>query len=276
MSTIVPRNAATSLIAAGASAVVLPSLRSVINQVLDARADNLALRQAVIDHEAEHSNVLAPPLAQVGSGSGGSGRGGPNEGTWNRRDLLVKPLRNSNVPNTIPRNLASKIVFDVVNIRGGGNTSTSAIAEANFFFTLSQHPQASSWGALFDQYCIVEASVTWWSAQSLNSSAAPIELHTALDFDNSSNLGSLSALDAYGTAQYGPLVYNKKVTRSVKPCVKPDVSSTASAGATRMWIDMAQNATPHFGIRSIFATSTGTSQPYVMETTVAYAFRNSI
>jgi hypothetical protein len=168
------------------------------------------------------------------------------------------------------------VVWDVVKVRQVGNNSTSGITEINQSVSLSTHPQATSWAALFDQFCIPQFSVTWYSQEPPAGTGNILELHTAIDFDNVTNLGSIAALDDFGSSQVDLLVFNKQVTRSVRPTFKSTASGTASAAVQKGWLDTATPAIAHFGIRAIFAQGTTAAVNYTIETTIWYAFRNSI
>jgi hypothetical protein len=258
------------------STVPLSVVREVFQEIAAERQRNLAFRQAVSDHEAANVPKVAPAqTGRVASGKSGGGRGSGGGGRSNKSDLRLKPPKMSTVPS-VPRSLANQIVFDTCTIRTTVSNSTSTISESNFAVSLSTNPQSASWAALFDQWCVPQFSVTWMSIEPPSFTGTTPELHTAIDFDNSVNLGSLAAIDDYGTARTDVLIFNKSVTRSVRPCVKPDASGTSGALTARSWIDCAQPGILHYGIRSIIGQASTAATTLVVDTTVWYAFRNTI
>jgi hypothetical protein len=193
----------------------------------------------------------------------------------NKSDLRLKPLSPGNVPSRIPRNIQSMITWDVVKVNSTIVLSTTAIVETNFAFSLSQHPQSAQWVALFDQWCIPMASVTFTSEMPPGATGTPAFLTTALDWDNATSLGSIATLQDFGSAQVLILEPGKSVTRTVLPCAKPVVGSTTNFGVSRMWIDSAFPGLSQFGIRSIASIP---QNVYSVNATVTiyFAFRNSI
>jgi hypothetical protein len=197
----------------------------------------------------------------------------------NAADLLVRVPSNSRTPTTVPRNIASMLAWDTVKF-DQGITATSTPTETNFAFQLNQHPQYASWQALFDQYCVVQASVTFRSDIPPGSTSTPPLLYTAIDFDNAANLGSISAIEDYATCAVNVMSTGKTFTRTVKPCCKDSVAlasgaSFVSSGLGRRWLDCSQTGIAHYGIRSLVGTSTGTI-PITATVTIWFAFRNQI
>jgi hypothetical protein len=190
-------------------------------------------------------------------------------------DLRVKPPTQLNVPSKVPKVIAGVIAWDSVKLNSGITSSTTTLVETNFSFNLGQHPQASSWTALFDQYCIVQATVSFDSAVPPGSTASPPQLITALDFDNIGALGSIAAIEDYATSEVINMAPGTRHMRSVRPCNKGVVTSTASAVPQRTWVDCGSSTIPHYGIRSIVQQGT-VSQPITVTTTIVFAFRNQI
>lgn len=242
----------------------------------ETRANNLAFREAVVRHERAHTNPPhTRPLLQADGRGGGSSRGGRNNPV-NTSDSRVAPRRATNVPRRVPRSLSNRIFWDVVKIRSTISTSSSGLVETNYNWTLSTHPQSSSLSALFDQWCIPQVSVSFRCTEAPSGPTSVPELHTALDFDNAATLGTIAQIDQFATSQVDLLLFNKTVTRSVRPCVKPDIQGGNAYGVTQMWVDCGAPATPHYGIRSIIAPSSTGSVVIVVETTLWYAFTNII
>jgi len=219
----------------------------------------------------------APSLPSNGRGGGSVKGRGSEWNTVNRSDLSTQPPSNS-VPNRVPRSVSNQMFWDVVKSRGTVTVTTSAITELNYSAALSAHPQASSFAAIFDQYCIPQFSVTWYNTTPPGGGQSEPILHTALDFDNIANLGSLASIDDYATCMVHNFPTGSSFTRSVHPCIKPTINSTATAGVSRSWFDCSTAASvPHTGIRSIWEIIQGsTSLVVVYEITIWFAFRSIV
>lgn len=255
------------------SMVPLSVVKEVLQEITETRRKNLEFRQAVSDHESANSQPEVPKVQLVGASrsSGGRSKKGVRQPT-NRGDLNLRPPGKS-CPNSVPRNVGSVVVWDIVKVRSTGSTSTSAVTELNFSAYLSLHPQATSWQTLFDQWSVPQMSVSIWS-QSVGSS---IEVHTAIDFDNVNALSSLAAIDDFESAQFASLYGAKIHTRSCKPCMKLSVPGNPynSSVLGRNWCDCAQATTPWNGLRTIIAPLASTGA-IVYEFTIWFAFRNQI
>jgi hypothetical protein len=179
------------------------------------------------------------------------------------------------IPSSVPSQIANRLAWDIVKIKTNLSLSAGA-SEVNYNFSLSQHPQVGSWSALYDQWCIPQASITWYSSQPMGSTLTCPDLHTAIDFDNSSPLGSVQLIDNYDNARVDVLVPQRKFTRSVKPCVKLTANSGGNTLA-RQWCDSGSPAILWYGIRSILnVTAAIPNGQFFSEITVWYVFRNRI
>lgn len=226
--------------------------------------------KAVYDHM-----TATPAVASSRSSRGSRGRSSKMS-PMNRADLAITPLKSGNVPSSVPRSINSKLTWDVVKIRGVTSTTIGAITEQNFSFSLASHPQASNWASLFDQWTIPQASISWYSQEPPSSTGSIVELHTAIDFDNTASLGGITQIDDYSSAQVDNLVYNKVVTRSVRPCCKLSANSTGSVAPAREWVDSNNTSVNFYGLRSIYASASSAFSNVTTETTIWFAFRNAI
>jgi hypothetical protein len=211
--------------------------------------------------------------SRVRGGSGSSNSMRPE----NRADLKVRPP-STRRPQSVPRSIQNMIVWDIVKLENLVTLSTSGVTEANSQFNLQLHPQVSSWVALFDQWSIPQASCTYRSLLPPGSSATPVFLVTALDFDSIGALGSVAAIEDYSTAEVMTMSHGAVVTRSVKPCVKfstQQSGSNVNSGLSTPWIDSGAAGTLHFGIRAI-ANQAAAAYPIEVTTTIWFAFRNQI
>lgn len=193
---------------------------------------------------------------------------------YNSRDLSVRPMTTS-IPQDVPKQVANKIMWDLVKVVNSFTLPSTGLVENNIYCTLTTHPQYASWAALFDQWCIPQFSIRFESLLPAGSTFAPAVLITALDFDNATNLGTTQALLDFSTAAETVMSCGKVFTRSVRPCVKPQLGATASSGVGRFWCDCGVPTTPWYGIR-IIGGSAGTA--YIISYTVSvwFAFRNQI
>lgn len=226
--------------------------------------------------EEKMPRTVARQGRRVARGPISSGLGGMNP--TNRGDMSVKPPDNSNVPKSIPRNIQSVIAWDIVKVNSL-ITGSSAIVETNFAASLATHPQANSWSALFDQWCIPQFTVEFDSQIPPGATNIPPVLYTALDFDNVTTLGSIQLLEDFSTAEARQLTTGVRTMRSVRPTVKVVQGiagpSTSTSGVSKaMWTDSGQQTTLYYGIRSILGISPSTVINVTW--TIWYAFRNQI
>lgn len=258
----------------------LEGLRSLASWVREARAEKLAFRSAVVEHERANSNPprSRPRLPSNGRGGGrrSGGRSSSSTGMTpsSGADLRVRPPNSRNVPTSVPRNIASQVVWDVLKFDIVHAVPTSGILEANDNFSLSNHPQASSWQALFDQWCIPQASITYQSLYPAGATTAPATMYTALDFDSNGTLGSVSGIEDFSTCAVKTMGTNQRVVRSIRPCSEVSTGSSIS-DLQRNWHDSTVPNIPHNGIRFIVG-SAATTYNIRKTITIWYAFRNQI
>lgn len=149
-------------------------------------------------------------------------------------------------------------------------SSGGGVSESNFNFFLGQMPGASKLAALFDQYCIycvtlrvvLEPSLSTVVAQNVSYG----RIHTAIDFDSSTAVGSEVAIQEYGSVQTSEFLPGKSYERFVKPVVSVLTGASNSTSATgggmdRLWVNSAFPNVPHFGIRILTAGNTSATSP---------------
>jgi len=264
---------------------------SIPNSAQDLSATELRRQLAVVKsaldsrdgwNRAAHEHESAS-FSTTGSGSSssshphlgaGRSRGGAGVIKSNKGDLALKPPGNR-VPR-IPKSLRNQIVWISGSMELSTITwSTSVVIENNYSFILQNLPNYTSCQNLFDQYCIAQASVSLYSGYPPGATGTPPKLYTAIDFDNSTNLGTVAAIEAYASCKIVDFTIGKVVTRSVSPCVKTNVSNVANAGVAQSWVDCAQSSINHFGIRTMFGIS-GSSYSCQPTLQLVVAFRNVI
>jgi hypothetical protein len=204
-----------------------------------------------------------------------SGLGGYQ--TVNSSDLRIRPPSNRNVPRSVPRNVAAMMAWDTVKINGSNTFSGSAILEQNYSFSMSQHPQSSSWLTLFDQYTIPQVTIEWDSTLAPGATTTSPMLYTALDFDNVTNLGTIQRLEDYTTSEAHPMNPQHRFSRSVRPVPKMLISTSSGNSPAGIvgpsWVDSGEPTAPFFGIRSILGIGAGSFNTTI---TIWYCFRNQI
>jgi len=223
---------------------------------------------------ADEKKQMAQPSRRLSTrqGSNSGGRSG-GTGRVNRLDLRCKPPT-SRVPDQVPRNLRNKITWATMRYNAALITSGASIVETNFAFGLNATAQSATWLALFDQYCIVQASITFELQSAYVTSGITGQIYTAIDFDNITNIGSVQAIENFSTCVVTQISAESSVTRSCKPCLPTDVNGAAGVAVGRQWIDSAFNNVPHYGIRSIIGVSTAVSITPIV--TLWVAFRSVI
>lgn len=204
-----------------------------------------------------------------------SGFGGYNP--TNRADLAIKPPSNLNVPRSVPRNVAAMVAWDTVKINSSNTFSTSSILEQNYTFSMSQHPQSSSWLTLFDQYSIPQVTIEWDSTVAPGATTQSPMLYTALDFDSAQNLGSIQRIEDFSSSEAHAFTPQMRVMRSVRPVPK-ELLATASGNSPASivgptWVDSGEPTASFYGIRSILGIGTGSFNTTI---TIWYCFRNQI
>jgi hypothetical protein len=258
--------------------------RWLANNVLGTTA--LAALTRLAGSAVQNHIAVSPNMAGKKKGKGRQGRRVQSGGTGGMyptsgADLRVKVPVFTNVPNSVPRNVASLIAWDTLKLDTTISTSTGGITETNFVFSLAQHPQNGSWTTLFDQYCIPQVSTTFRSQQPPGAGTASFSMYTALDFDNNTNIGSISNIEDYSTCEVHEMHPQMVYTRSIKPAVKivvgtSDGGSQVTKSVSRSWIDCTQPSLFHYGIRSICSAAPTGTYNILATTTIWYAFRNQI
>jgi hypothetical protein len=164
-------------------------------------------------------------------------------------------------------------------------SAAGSVVESNQGFSLTQFPDAASIAALFDQYCIYAVSSRATVDPSASSAVPGVdygEIYSALDFDSSSALSTVVAIQRFGSCIQSQLVLGKSYERFVKPCVAvitgaSNSTSNTGLGMQRLWLNSVSNSVPHFGVRFLTATNqSGTSVTLRLVHTAVFGLRNNI
>jgi len=179
-----------------------------------------------------------------------------------------------------PRNFLRAIHWIQSTVLSSVTTSNiGAVVEANQAFSLQGNvSDYANYAAVFDQYCIHSAVVRIIVNGTLSGSITPGRLHTALDFDNVSNLGSETTIQQYSTCISCEINTAKAVERVVKPCMAPAVwagGAFSGYAVARSWLNASSTNVPHYGIRVLTAGGGNTTKCDIY-VTVIVGFRNNI
>jgi hypothetical protein len=198
-----------------------------------------------------------------------------------RDDVTAKP-KNWLLTETVPRNYLSMPFWTQQSYLGRYDVAANtAFAEDNFFFMLVNFPSSSTLAACFDQYCIESVVISATPQIDTQGFATMGYLLTALDFDSTVNLGSLTAIQQFSTCLQTELASGQSIQRAVRPTVAPAIYNVGSAGfsaygVARMWIDSSNTNCPHYGYRSVYSNPAGTNVAFHINYTVTaiLGFRN--
>jgi hypothetical protein len=165
--------------------------------------------------------------------------------------------------------------------KGAAMTNNNAtITQTNFAFTSADISQFTSFATVFDQYRItrVEAWIVPVNPQSSNGAAVSRgSLLTVIDYDDTTNLGSEAAAEAYENCVITPASVGQY--RSFVPHI-----AVASYGGTftqftnllPSWIDCASTAVQHYGLKTIVTITDAAADSVTFDVYIRlhYEFRN--
>jgi len=167
-----------------------------------------------------------------------------------------------------PKNFAQQIHWVELTYSTVLGASSTGPTEANAYFNANFFNGFSDFSDCFDAYCLYSVTCAYVSIASGSTSGPPIRLHTAIDYDNTTNIG-LPTIMEFTSYQLDVLVAtgNTSAIRYVKPAVAIQVQNATTGlpvpGAIgRCWLDMAYSGTAHYGIRQIvdqFPTNTSSA-----------------
>lgn len=147
-------------------------------------------------------------------------------------------------------------------IFGPDPASTPGDGYWSLYFTLNDLPQMASYSALFDCYRINKAvlkltpfltGLTTSNIATGTTATFDECMVTVLDFDDSTQLTSLSAAEEYETYKMTPSY--KEHTRTLVPAVSSVAYKTALTFGytqkTKQWVDIANPEVPHYGVKGV-------------------------
>jgi len=196
-----------------------------------------------------------------------------------RRDLspqLVKTIK----PWSSQGNNITRFKF---NYSAASLTQLGVESDYSLTFTLSACASVTQLSALYDQYRIKAAAVTFTpqinGSSGLAVSANPFpKLYTVIDYDDATPI-TIAAMQQYDSVIVSPPF--TPITRFVVPHVAGALygGSTFSAygNLKNQWVDMSSTATPHYGLKAGIAALGGSStipQVYLVEVVLFVECRN--
>jgi hypothetical protein len=193
-------------------------------------------------------------------------------------DISQRPI-NGLISQRPPRSLGNQIFWFKSATSSPLTLSSGSVPnENNFTFNASTINGFSVYALAFDQYCLysIVAVLTLGNTSGVSSIIA----HTAIDYDIISNLGSLTALEAYTSHHATQLTSaGTSVVRYIKPCTAPLALNSGTAQPAlvmRNWLDTNYNAVVHYGLRTMFELGTATAPTVNVQFTYIVGFRNAI
>lgn len=176
-----------------------------------------------------------------------------------------------------PRNLLSQVYFVRQDYNTTTTTNTTTITESNYYWAASSYMlQFTSYLAVFDQYYLHSVVATVANLSSNSGVSSLPQVYTAIDFDNTANLGSLAAIQAYGTCNADILAPGGSVTRIIMPCNQLRLGSSDASGISRSWCDSANTGVAFYGYRLIANNTPAAATIMELTFSMIWAFRNNI
>jgi len=180
---------------------------------------------------------------------------------------------------TPPKNIRGQIHWVQAEAVKVNTLASSGNTEFNIQFALSDLASVVGLTGYFDQYCIYSIVVTLsFNDVGVSATTETGRGYTAIDYDNTTNLGSESAIQAFGTAV--AFVPGRSVQqRLIKPCVAPALYNAGAVftgyGVARAWLDCTSTGIIHYGYRSFFSGNgvSGINANYII--TYIIGFRNN-
>jgi hypothetical protein len=167
-------------------------------------------------------------------------------------DLTRRPMAPDLNFMHLPKNIKTQIHWFTVDCSLVFGLSVSSISEGNRSFALSDLSIGSAISTLFDQYAIFCVYARTNVTVSAATATSVPRYYTAIDYDNVTTLGSVAAIQAYGTVSHSSTVEVQE--RYIEPCAAPALYSGSAFNhfsQSRVWIDSVNTTTPHYGFRLI-------------------------
>lgn len=202
-------------------------------------------------------------------------KGGKRGRTSKRRKLAPKMrLSRANLKNDI--HYFKRYITNPETI--SGNVAWNPYIAA-YSFTFGQLVNVGEYTALFDQYQITTIVVKWYlridpSAQTAATASFP-KMYYFRDYDDAAPPPTLNNFREHARCQVRVMNPNRPITVRLKPAILQQLYQTAVAAGYgpkwNTWIDMNDNAVPHYGIKWAIDNLTNTN--YRVDTEVRIWFK---
>jgi len=187
--------------------------------------------------------------------------------------------QNFNIVERPPRSLGTQTFWAELSYDALLSLVSTGVNEYNYAFLASSFNGFSNAATFFDQYCIYCVTIAV-SSMLVEASYGAITCHSAIDYDSVSNIGKAGIMSytSYNDTSLGS-GGQTSLTRFVKPCVAPQVTSSnlpVAGGVSRQWLDIAYPNVQHYGYRMLFdAFSANVSNAVHVVFTATIGFRNN-
>lgn len=183
---------------------------------------------------------------------------------------------------TPPKSIRNQIYWIQGKLQTQLTISNSVPTESNYPFQFADLVDLVGLAAFFDQYCLYSVTVNITpdfegAGSTLYTFGSCV---TAIDYDNTTNLGVRDKVLAFSSAVVTELNTGQSVQRYIKPCVAPALYSTGASlsgyGVSRMWVDSNVTTVPHYGFRSFFVSNTVNGLSVTNDFTYIVGLRNNM
>ncbi len=163
----------------------------------------------------------------------------------------------------IPKSLTAPNVLKFSRMVNTGTVLTTSVTLPTFAslnFTLNDLPEVASFQTLFDQYKIDLVEVWIYASYGLSDVPEAGQLLSVVDFDDSTNLGSVNAGFDYDNVIVGSLLnghYRKFEPRAAIAAYSGAFTSYAQTDSNT-WLDMASSTIQYYGVK-LAAPATATA-----------------
>jgi hypothetical protein len=197
------------------------------------------------------------------------------------QDFLRKPPSNT-FHATPPRALSEQIYFVKMLFSDQVTTNTTTIVENNLSFTYASTNSPGTLITWFDQYFLAEAWMTIANNSNNIQTGVTVTLpqvYTALDWDNTTNLNSVTTLAQFNSCECDVLGPGNSLTRYIQPASVVNVGVSAGGGnsaTSRLWSDCANPNVVFNGFRCIVQNTPAAALSLDRTTTLIWAFRTAV
>jgi len=203
-------------------------------------------------------------------------------------NTIVDDFRRKAIPTSFnvhpPRSLGNQVFWARYSAQAVVSTSTTAIFESNYNFALSgfvTSSQITSLSGVFDQFALYCVICNIANNSPEGGTGVIPQVYTALDFDNTINLGSIGGISEFESCNVTSIAPGNSVSRTVMPSLSASAFSSSlgnyyPALLQRSWVDLAYPSTSYYGFRSIVNNTPGAAVQLDYTFTLIVAFRNTV